>query len=133
MNFESNLALFESKKYRNALIDSGDAIAVIDERYSYIFVSKTLMQYMGMKKADIMGRVAPEVLGAYLGEISRLFRMKTAGCSEQTGHPLGDARLRYSLAHFLIAFNLLLLLRFSNRSLGTHGVTPHFDLVGVVQ
>ena len=88
MNFESNLALFESKKYRNALIDSGDAIAVIDERYSYIFVSKTLMQYMGMKKADIMGRVAPEVLGAYLGEIGRVFGMKSAGCSEQIGHPL---------------------------------------------
>ena len=63
MGLESNLALFESEKYRNAIADSGDAIAIIDEGYYYIFASKTLMQYMGLTKAEIMGHTVPEVLG----------------------------------------------------------------------
>ena len=70
------------------------------------------------------------VVVANLGEIGRLFGLKTAGCSEQIGHPSSGAGLRYSLTHFTVAFNGLLSV--GSRSLSTHGVASHIDLVSVM-
>jgi len=63
MGAGADLELFESKKYRKVIIDSGDMIAIVDERYNYLFASKMFMRYIGMKKADITGHTVPEVMG----------------------------------------------------------------------
>lgn len=61
-----NSGFFDSQMYRKAMTDSGDLIAVMDERYAYLFVSKAFMHYLGLRKANIMGHAAPEILGEEL-------------------------------------------------------------------
>src|SRR3972149_10494389 len=60
--------------------------------------------------------------------------MKTAGCSGKPATPPpGGAGLRFSLTHFVFAFNRLLPFRFRSWSPGAHGIASHLDLISVVQ
>lgn len=55
----------EYQLYQKVITDSGDVIAGMDERYAYLFASKAFLQYVGLSKADIMGRTAVQMLGEH--------------------------------------------------------------------